>query len=41
MKHHKLITRRPEVGMSNFQAWKEFLERFVQQVIEAIFQMTS
>ena len=41
MKHHKLVTKRPDVAMSNYQAWKEFLERLVEQVIEFIFQMTN
>ena len=47
MKHHRTITRKPELAqttgtpMSNFQAFKEFLERLVDQAIEFIFQMTN
>lgn len=45
MKHNRLITRKPEMAqttttLSNFQAFKDFLERLVDQAIEFIFQMT-
>lgn len=43
MKHNRPITRKPELAQttaSNFQAFKDFLERLVSQAIEFIFQMT-
>ena len=41
MKHHRTITRKPQMAQtSNFQVFKEFLERLVDQAIEFIFQMT-
>ncbi len=43
MKHTRLITRKPQMAQtteSNFQAFKTFLERLVDQAIEFIFQMT-
>ena len=45
MKHNRTITRTPQMAqttttVSNFQAFKDFLERLVSQAIEFIFQMT-
>ena len=41
MKHHRTITRKPQMAQtSNFQAFKDFLERLVSQAIEFVFQMT-
>lgn len=42
MKHHKLITKKPQLAqVSNFEAWKDFLINLQDQIIEYIFQKTS
>jgi len=42
MKHHRTVTRKPLLGQtSNLQAWKDFLVRLTDQIIEFIFQMTN
>jgi len=46
MKHNRLISRKPSLAqtttaVSNFQAFKDFLVRLVDQAIEFIFQMTN
>jgi len=41
MKHNRPITRKPSLAQSsNFQVFKDFLVRLVDQAIEFIFQMT-
>jgi hypothetical protein len=41
MKHHKPITRKPQLSqISNFQVFKDFLENSVDQLIEFIFILT-
>ncbi len=41
MKHHKCITRKPQLSqVSNFQAWKDFLVALTDQIIEFIFIKT-
>jgi hypothetical protein len=42
MKHHVLITKRPQLSQTpNFQALKDFLVELERQIIEFIFQRTS
>ena len=47
MKHHRLITRKPQLGQtttdpqSNFQVFKTFVENLVDQAIEYAFIKTS
>ncbi len=42
MKHHKPITKRPQLSQtSNLQVWKDFLIELQKQVIEFIFQETN
>lgn len=41
MKHHKPVTRKPELSqISNFAIWKDFLLRTLDQVIEIVFILT-
>jgi hypothetical protein len=41
MKHHKPVTRKPELSqLSNFAIWKDFLLRTLNQAIEFIFILT-
>ncbi len=41
MKHHKPITRKPQLSqISNFQVWKDFLLNSLDQLIEFIFILT-
>lgn len=41
MKHHKPITRKPQLSqISNFQVFKDFLLNSVDQLIEFIFILT-
>lgn len=41
MKHHKPITRKPQLSqLSNFFIFKEFLLRSLDQLIEFIFILT-
>ncbi len=41
MKHHKLISRKPQLSQtSNLQVWKDFLIELQRQLIEWIYQKT-
>ncbi|HOC68948.1 MAG TPA: hypothetical protein PLL36_03595 [Candidatus Hydrogenedentes bacterium] len=41
MKHHKAITRKPELSqLSNFAIFKEFLLNTLDQLIEIVFILT-
>ncbi|HOK08506.1 MAG TPA: hypothetical protein PLT82_01700 [Candidatus Hydrogenedens sp.] len=43
MKHLRVLTRKPAKMqvVSNFQAWKDFLVKLTDQIIEFIFIKTS
>lgn len=41
MKHHRPVTKAPQLAQSNYQAWKDFLVNLTDQIIEAIFIKTS
>lgn len=41
MKHHKPVTKRPQLSQSNLQVWKDFLIELERQIIEFIFQNTN
>lgn len=41
MKHHRLVTRKPQLSQSNFQAWKDFLINLTDQIIEYVFIKTA
>jgi len=42
MKHHRLISRKPEVAqISNYQAWKDFLVRLAEQMVMFVFEKTN
>ena len=50
MRHHRLITRKPQLAQeqdqdteagSNYEVWKDFLKNLLDQVIEFIFIQTS
>lgn len=40
MKHHKLITRKPQLSQSNLEIWKDFLIELQLQITEWIYQKT-
>ncbi len=42
MKHHKLVTRKPELQqVSNFQVLKDFMIALTDQLVEWVFQKTN
>ncbi len=41
MKHHKLITRKPDIGQTNFQVKLDFLVRLFEQTIEFAFNISG
>jgi len=42
MKHVQIITKKPaKMQVSNFQAWKDFLVKLTDQIVEFIFILTS
>lgn len=41
MKHHKPVTKKPELSqISNFEVFKDFLERSLDQAIQLVFILT-
>lgn len=41
MKHHKLVSKTPQVAQTNFEAKATFKVNLTDQVIEAVFIKTS
>ncbi len=42
MKHVQILTKKPaKMQVSNFQAWKDFLVKLTDQIIEFVFIKTS
>ncbi len=42
MRHHRLITKKPELSqVSNLQIWKDFLINLTDQAIEYLFIKTD
>ena len=41
MKHHRLVTKQPQLAQeSNYEVWKEFLVNLTDQIIEFVFIKT-
>jgi len=41
MKHHRPVTKAPQLAQSNTQAWKDFLVNLTDQIVEFVFILTS
>jgi len=41
MKHHRLVTKKPQLSQSNFEAWKTFMVNLTDQIVEFVFIKTS